>query len=795
VVKAFSAAVRNLRRAPAFTGLVVLTLALGIGATTAMFSVVDKVLLNPLPFPNSERFAEIATSTEGRGAPTPRTTSAVVHALRRETSVFSAVEAYNFGTANITGGGDPEIVAGPVVTPGLFAVLGVTPALGRLFAEEDVALGHVVIISHQLWSARYGSDPGVVGREIIIDDEPHRVVGVMPSTFRFPEGNARLWRPFDISLTPKPRYLAAVAVRRPELTDAQVRDRLAAMTDELRASATIERNESLTTDLLLQQRFGRQSGQALYILFGAVLLVMLVACVNVMNLLLVRASARAGELALMSALGASSGGLVRDVLIESVLLAAAGCAAGLALARGLLALILGAAPPNLTFLTLTTSQLDWRALVFAMTLATVTCVVFGLLPAWRAARVDVVDVLKQRAQSVAGSRDDWWQGTLVAAQLSLVVVLLAGSGLLMRSFDRLVGVDPGFPVDELAVLEVQLPSNRYGAPGATLAFMRELEEKVEARNGVRASISGGAPPSGGGFSFDLKPEAEGGSPVDFTNITLPFASVLPDYFETMGIPIVAGRAFTAEDGRDTVIVNNVLARRFWGDASPIGHRIRFDTDRPWQTVIGVAADVKQMGPSDPMGEGMEFYQLIPRDTRNAFFALIVRTSGDRNAALATARQFVWEIDPKLPIVETATMEARIGEAIARPRFYLTLSSAFAITGALLAAIGVYGISAYWVSRRRREIAIRIALGASSEKVMALVLSRSLKLAIAGTIAGLALAIAGTRLIESMLFQVSGRDPMTLGLVTLLLGALVIVGCLGPALRASRVDPMTTLRAE
>ena len=248
----------------------------------------------------------------------------------------------------------------------------------------------------------------------------------------------------------------------------------------------------------------------------------------------------------------------------------------------------------------------------------------------------------------------------------------------------------------------------------------------------------------------------------------------------MGIPIVAGRTFTPEDGRDAVIVNDIMARRFWGDASPVGRRFRFDTDRPWQTVVGVAADVKQMGPSDPMGDGMEFYQLIPRDTRNAFFAFIMRTGGDRDAALATARQFVWEIDPKLPIVETATMEARIGEAIARPRFYLTLSSAFAITGALLAAIGVYGISAYWVSRRRREMAIRIALGASSEKVMGLVLSRSLKLAIAGTIAGLAMAIAGTRLIESMLFQVSGRDPMTLVGGHAAAWRLVIVGCLGPA---------------
>ena len=792
MAKALVAALRNLRRAPAFTGLVVLTLALGIGATTAMFSVVDAVLLNPLPFPNSERFSEIATATEGRVA-TPRSTAAVVHALRRETSLFTAVEAYNFGSANITGGGDPEIVAATVVTPGLLTVLGTRPALGRLFTEEDVAIGHVVLISHELWSARYGSDPAIVGKEINVDDQPHRVVGVMPSTFRFPEGRVRMWRPFDISPAAKPTRLGAIAVRRPELTDAQVKERLKAMSEELRAGGVIAQTETLTTDFLLQTRFGRQSGQPLYYLFGAILLVLLVACVNVMNLLLARSSSRSGELALMTALGASSAGLVRGVLIESVLLAAAGCAAGIAVARVLLNVILSNAPPNLTFLSIATSQLDWRALSFAAALAFLTCIVFGLLPAWRAGRIDAIEVLKQRALSVS-ARDDWWQGTLVAAQLSLVVVLLAGSGLLLRSFGRLVSVEPGFEVDRLAVMELQLPANRYGTPGAGLAFMEEIERRIESRPGVIASVSGGVPPTGGGFSFDLTPEAEGGLPVDFTDITLPFGTVRPDYFEAMGIPIVAGRSFTEEDGADVLIVNEVLARRFWGEASPIGRRFRVDAKRPWQTVIGVAADVKQMGPSDSMGEGMEFYQLMPRTTRNAFFALVMRTS-DRPGALAAARQQVWEIDPKLPIVEAATMEERIGEAIARPRFFLTLSSAFAITGALLAAIGVYGISAYWVSRRKRELAIRIALGASGEKVMGLVIGRSLRLALIGTVAGLAMAAGGTRFIESMLFQTDGRDPITLVSVALLLAVLVVIGCAVPAIKASRVDPMTTLRAE
>jgi putative ABC transport system permease protein len=793
MTKALGSAIRNLHRAPAFTGLVVVTLALGIGATTAMFSVVDAVLLNPLPFPDAERFGSIYSGAETRPT-SPGTTNAALRAIRRETTLFTAVEAFQFGSANVTGGGDPEIVAAPQVTPGLFRMLGVVPALGRLFTDEDVQPGRVVLLSDTFWRARFGSDPAIVGKEIVVDDLPHRVVGVMPRHFRFPEVNARLWRPLDASQTSRPSRPQVITVRRAEFTEAQINDRLKALSIELRASAAIGKTDVLSTGLLLQQRWGRQTGQGLFILFGAVSLVMLVACVNVMNLLLARASARAGELALMTALGASAAALIRTVLIESLLLAGAGCAAGLIVATGLLDVILDAAPPNLTFLSSAASGLDARAVSFAVTLAFVTCIVFGLVPAWRAARVNAIEVLKQRAQSVSLG-DDWWQGTLVAAQLTLVLVLLAGAGLLLRSFDRLVNVEPGFDVDRLAVVELQLPANRYAAPGATLAFMQELERKVEAAPGISASISGGAPPRGGGFSFDIKPEGEGGLPVDFTNITLPFASVSPDYFETMGIPLVAGRTFTRDDGGEAVIVNDVLARRFWGAASPIGRRFRMDADQPWQIVVGVAGDVKQMGPSDPMGEGMEIYRPMLSDTRNPFFAFIVRAGGDRQSILRMVQQRVWEIDPKLPIVGAATMDERIGEAIARPRFYLTLSSAFALTGALLAAIGVYGISAYWVSRRGRELAIRVALGATSEKVMQMVVGRSLRLAAIGVVAGLILSAAGARTIESMLFQTSSRDPLILAGVALLLAALVVIGSVGPALKAARVDPMTTLRAE
>lgn len=510
--------------------------------------------------------------------------------------------------------------------------------------------------------------------------------------------------------------------------------------------------------------------------------------------MLVRSSSRHGELALMTALGAGRGTLVRLVLVESVVLALTGCLFGLLLARTLLGLILDLAPPRLTFLTAATTDLDWRALAFTAAIGSLTCLVVGLLPAWRTARVDAIDALKQRAQGVIGSRDDWWQGLLVAGQLSLVLVLLAGSGLLLRSFTRLVDVDPGFDVERLSVIDLQLQGERYSAPGSALAFMQELERRVESA-GVSVSISGGAPPRSGGFSFNIKPEAEAGLPVDFTNISLPFSRVAPDYFSTMGITIVQGRTFEAAEPGDSVIVNDVLAKRFWGDVSAVGRRFRMDAKQPWWNVAGVVADVKQMGPSDPMGEGMELYlPFLPAGSNN-FFSLIVRSNGSQTADLQMVKQRLWELDPRQPIVESSTMAARIGESIAGPRFYVTLASAFAVTAALLAAIGVYGVSAYWVSRRRRELAIRVALGASRDQVMTMVIGRSARLAAIGCVIGLGLAFWGSKAIESMLFRVDARDPLTFVAVTAILGMLALAASSVPALKASRVDPMTVLRAE
>jgi predicted permease len=793
MLKDLAAAVRSLRRAPAFAGLVVFTLALGIGATTAMFSVVDSVLLNPLPFPNGDRLSGIRTVTAPRGVRAPGGALGVIQALRERTEIFSAVEAYGFGSANVTGGGDPEIVTAPSISPGLLTSLGARPLLGRLFTQEEAAAGGVVLMSERFWASRFGSDPAIVGREITVDDRPHRVVGILPRQFRFPEGTIELWRPIDLSPTGKPAPLQVVATRQQGVSPAEADARLQALTTELRDRGVLSKDQTVTTDLLSQQRHERGTQQSLYMMFGAVALVLLVACVNVTNLLLVRSSSRRGELSLMTALGASRGQLVRGILGESLVLASTGCALGLLLAQALLSLMVGTAPPQLRFLTNVSPELDWRALAFAAAAASLTCLVVGVLPAWRTSRIDAIDALKQRALGVIGSRDDWWQGTLVASQLALVLVLLAGSGLLLRSFTRLVTVDPGFEVNRSAVLTLQLSAPRYGGPGQGLAFMQELERKVEATPGVAATISGGVPPTGGGFYFELSPEADGFAKVDVDE--LPFHDVAPDFFETMGIPIRQGRSFERGDPGDVVIVNDVMARRLWGDVSPVGRRFRTDAEQPWWTVVGVAGDVKAMGPSDPMGEGMEIYRPLPTTSRAAFFAMVVRAPGDPAGLLPSLKQRVWEIDPKQPIIDAETMAERMEEAVVRPLFFMRLALAFAVTSALLAAVGVYGVAAYWVSRRNRELAIRVALGASRAQVMTMVMARSVRLATIGCLAGIALALWGAKAIESMLFQVESNDPVTLISVTAMLGVLALLASTLPAMKASRVDPMSVLRAE
>lgn len=585
-----------------------------------------------------------------------------------------------------------------------------------------------------------------------------------------------------------------VALRKPGVTLDQVNDRLKALVAGLHRDGLLPEGQLLVADVPIQIRVSRQGANALYLLFGAVSVLLVVACVNVSNLMLVRASIRHGELALRTALGAGRGALLRDATIESLLLAAAGGALGLLLAQGLLQLILGIVPPQMTFLSRASGALDMRAIAFAIVLVGATCLLFGVLPAWRVSRVNASDVLKDQSRTTIGRRDDWWQGALVAGQMALVVVLLAGAGLLLRSYIRLNDVNLGFRTDGIAALSVQMPARYTGGTGR--AFMRDVEHRIESALGLPTVLASTTPIRGGGFFLSPRLEAEGLPPPPSPPSALPYARVSGDFFEVLEIPILDGRAFLPEDGGETtVILNEVLAKRYFGSMSPVGRRFRTGPKGDWLTVVGVAADIKTMGPMDSLGDGSEIYFAMAPGEHSAFLTLLIKTPGNGRTALAQAKRILWDLDEDVPITDASTLDELVIDSIGRPRFVLRLTSAFAICAILLAAIGVYGISAYWVIRRRRELAIRMAIGASPEKVMASVIGRGIRLSATGAAAGLLIALAAARVIESMLFATDPRDPVTLAAVTLLLAIVAVLACVVPAVKASRVDPMTTLRAE
>jgi putative ABC transport system permease protein len=785
-------AINNLRRAPGFTALVVLTLGLGIGATTAMFSVVDAVVINPLPFPNAERVAEIWTQFNEAAARRPGATSSVAAAVRSQTELFDAVEAYQFGAATLTGAGDPEQVSVAAISPGLFAIFPAAPRLGRIFVASDATSGErVILISDRVWQKRFGRDPAVLGRDLMLDGQKHTVVGVLPSRFKFPESAVEAWRPLNVNGPPMRMQL--VALRKPGVTFDQVNERLQTLVTGLNRDGLLPQGQSLVAEIPIQIRMSRRGSNVFYLLLGAVSVLLVVACVNVSNLMLVRASIRHGELALRTALGAGRGALLREATTESLILAMAGGTLGLLLAWGLLQIILGIVPPQMTFLSRASAALDGRAIAFAIALAGATCLMFGVLPAWRVSLVNANDVLKDRSRTTVGWRDDWWQGLLVAGQMALVVVLLAGAGLMLRSYIKLNEVDLGFRTDGIASLSVQMPARFTGGTGR--AFMRDVEQRIESVLGMPAVLASTTPVRAGGFFVSPRAEAEGLPPPAAHPSELPYARVSGDFFEVLEIPILDGRAFAPTDGETAVILNEILAKRYFGSLSPVGRRFRTGPKGDWLTVVGVAADIKSMGPMDSLGDGSEMYFAMAPGDHSAFLTLLIKAPGNERAALTQAKRLLWDLDADIPVSDEASLNERVVESIGRPRFVLRLTSAFAICAVVLAAIGVYGISAYWVSRRRRELAIRMAIGASPEKVMASVIGRGIRLSAVGAVVGLLLAVSLARVVESFLFATDPRDPVTLATVTLLLAGIAALACVVPAVKAARVDPMATLRAE
>jgi predicted permease len=800
---------RILRRSPGFALVAVLALALGIGATTAIFSVVDAVVLKPLPYHDPGRLVQIWMRFTGIGIPNDRNwVSAPEFQDLQQNNSFSAVAAIDTANFNIHIGDTPERIVAGVVSTTFFPLLGAQAQLGRVFmpAEGRPGREHVVLLSDGLWRRRFGADRGVLGRKLVMNGQSNEIVGVMPPGFNMPQ-DVEVWIPLVFSaadLTPNNRGnhgLEAIARIQPNLTIAQARTDMAAvsrrMIEQNRQYPYREYNFGVILVPLLEQQIG-DIQLALWVLMGAVSLVLLIACGNVANLLLARASARQREIAVRQALGVGRWRLTRQLLTESVLLALTGGAAGLLLAYAALRLVVAASATS--FPRVAGTHMDPGVLMFTLAISLSTGILFGLAPAFQAWRQTMHDVLKEGGRGSAGGHSHGLRSALVVGELALSLALLAGSGLLIRSFMRLQEVDAGFRPDGVLTMRVSLPEDKYAKPEQTRQFYRDLLDRVRQLPGVDAAGAvTGLPLSGTGWSgtatIDTQavPENDRSPEADQRPVTA-------GYFEAMGIGLVRGRYFDARDNQTAApvaIVDETLAHTYWPHQDAIGQRIRQGgrgSTNPWRTIVGVVRHVRYRTLESP--SRVEFYWPYPQ-TNFALgsMSLAIHTKADPRLLANAVQREVSAIDPDEPVYRIRTMQELMDESVARRRFSMWLLAIFAGVALLLAAVGIYGVMSYTVAQRAHEMGIRMALGARGGNILWLVLGQSLGLTGAGLAIGLAASLLLTRLMATLLFDVKASDAMTYLVVAAFLAAVAQLSSLLPAWRATNIDPVRALREE
>lgn len=802
-------ALRGLARSPGFAAVAVLTLALGIGANTAIFSVVDAVLLAPLPYPEPERLAVLVTWDDEREdlAFSPAT----FLDLERDARSLGRVAAWDTSSFTLTGDGPAERLAGASVSAGFFAALGVTPALGG--GLGTAAVGEpVAVLADGLWRRRYQADPAAVGRGIVLDGVSHRIAGVLPADFRFPLApEAEIWVLAPKGLPPPPlqvdgepaelrglHYLALLARLAPGASIEQADEELASLSAGYAAEHPEDEGRRTIGAEPLHEAAVGDLRPALALLLGAVGLVLLIACSNVSSLLLARAVARGRELAIRASVGAGGSRLVRQALVEGLVLALAGGALGLLIGAWGVELLLELAPPDIT--RLGEVSLDLRVLAFAAALSLGSVLLFSLVPALRASRPALREALLEGGARAGDSRGTArLRGALVVGETALAVLLLIGAGLLLRSLDRLRDVDPGLRAENVLAATVALPDARYSESARITAFWDELHERLGALPGVLETGHVLTLPFGGSqASSDFVIEGEP-PPAPGREPNAGFQAVSSGYFRAVGIPLLAGRALEPTDradGEQVVVVSQAMARRYFPGGDAVGRRINLDTaagpDEPWMTIVGVVGDVRHAGFDGPPRPEIYFpYAQFPW----AFGTVVLRTAGEPMATAGALRAALAEIDPDLPLVEIRPLKDYLAESTARRRFLTILLGLFAAVAAALAALGLYGVIAYGAVQRRREIGIRIALGARRGPVQWSIVARGLALAVAGVALGTAGAFALRRLLAAQLFEISASDPVTYAAVALLLAAVAALASWLPARRAAAVDPAIVLRGE
>jgi predicted permease len=791
-------AFRMLRRAPGFAAVAVLTLALGIGATTAIFSVVNGVILRAVPYPDAGRLHAVQMrypdGTEYTGLSAPDFMS-----VRENSRVFEQVEAYSPGILTLVGVGDPREVRGAEVTDGLFAMLDLRVAIGRGFLREEHQPGRarVAVLGHGFWRATFGGDPGVVGRTLSLGGEPHTIVGVLADGSALPD-ETDIYAPIEYGETfsattatgRRNEYLAVAGRTRPGVSEAQIGEDLDHLGRLLQKDFP-ETNARLTfTARGLRDLLVGDIQRPLYMLFGAVGLLLLVAAANVANLLLARASARADELAIRAALGAGRGRLVRQLLTESAVVGVAGGTAGLALAYLATRALVAAEPADIP--RLTAIGVDATAAWFTLGVALVTSLVFGVLPALHATSLRAPRALAAGARGTDAARGSHrLRAALVVAEIALAVVLLTGAGLLVHSFIEQTRVAPGFDASRALTFRLTLQGDAYRDRDRLRARMREFDDRLSALPGVvDVGAASQLPLTGINTLWGFRVEGAPPPPAN-VNLEIAVASATPGYFPALGATMVRGRDFTDRDDGEAprvVVVNEATVRRWFPGTDGLGQRVNFG-DGP-REVVGVVADMRQGPPGEAVAP-MAFLPYPQRPGRTARF--VVRTSGDPLALASPVRATIQAIDPDLAVAEMDPLVAIVSRSVARPRFYTAVLSLFAAVGLVLAATGIFGVMSYAVTERTREMSIRMALGARGGQVMRHVMGRTLMLTAAGLGLGLVAALWAGRLVRGLLFGVDAFDPLTVIVVALVLVASATLASLVPARRAAASDPGTLLR--
>ena len=796
-------AARVLRKNPGFTAIVVITLALGIGVNTAIFSLVDGILLRPLPYDHPDRLVRVVQSQRQLGLDAWNLSQASFAALRDNTHSLEAVAAYSTSGANLTGDGEPERVSIGTVSADFFKVFGLPPVLGRAFRAGEDTPGHngVCIISFGFWQRRFGGDPNIVGRSLELNSAATEVIGVMPAGFSFPRPETEIWTPIALNPTrPAPYFLRAIGRLGPGVSpSAAETETTAVLWDYARQHPNSSENKipldqgsALKTIVTpLKQAIVGNTQKPLIILLCAVGLVLLIACANVANLLLARATSRVREIAVRFALGATPSRVARQLLTESLVLAFIGAAAGVMLAwvgvRMLDRLPIEGIPR------IEAVTVDGRVLAFTAGVALLTGLLFGLMPALRAYRMGMVAAMHEGGRGGTSGRRS--NSVLVAGQFALSFVLLIGAGLLLKSFQRLQSVDLGFNPEKLLTMVVSLPARKYSKPQQSLQFYQSLIDRVRGVPGVRAAGLTTNIPFVGDDNTDNfiveghEPEAAG------EGVQVQLLAMTPGHLQAMGISLLSGRDFLETDNSNSqqvAIIDDTLARMYWPNGDALGKRVETTGDLEWMTIVGVVGGIKQ----DGLAEELQPHIYAPLAQSPALLAkLVIRTDGPPNAAISAIRTEVSALDPNIPVYSIRSMHDVIGRTLNSQRLTNLLLTSFSVLALLLAAVGIYGTMAVYVGSRKNEFGIRMALGAQPGVLLRSVLREGMVLIAAGIAIGIGGALVVTRAITSLLFEVSPTDPVVFTGVPLLLVVVALVACFVPARRASRVDPMVALRHE